>query len=76
MCFGSSPKAPAPPPRLPQAPTLPDVGASMASAGADTRRRKRAAGKLKGGTILTGSRGIADGVQTTQQQAGGTILGG
>lgn len=68
MC--SSPKAPVPPPRLPEAPTPPATG-SAAGGAADIRRRRRAAGESTKGTILTGPRGTTDGAATTQK----TLLG-
>lgn len=71
MCMGGSPKAPAPPaalPEAPQTPTLPS-GAAAAPSGADKRRRRAAAGET--GTILTGPRGIQDGVTSGPK----TLLG-
>lgn len=66
MC--STPKAPKPPPMLPEAPRLADTSASAGSnAAQDTARRRRGAG----GTILTGSRGVTDGAATAQK----TLLG-
>lgn len=70
MCVGSTPKAPAAPPRLPEAPTAPDqTGVSQADL--DKRRRAAAAGGGTTSTILTGPRGVQNGAQTAQK----TLLG-
>lgn len=69
MCVGG-PRAPSPPPRLPEAPRLADQsGAQMGDA--DARRRRRAAGESTQGTILTGSRGVDQPATGTQK----TLLG-
>jgi hypothetical protein len=60
MCFFRTPRAPKPPPRAPEAPRAPDPNSSLANQGADARRQKRAAGQMRGGTILTGARGVQD----------------
>lgn len=73
MCVGgSAPKAPDIPPPLPEAPqtpTLPSGAAPGDTGGADRRRRRAAAGET--GTILTGPRGIQDGVASGPK----TLLG-
>lgn len=63
MC--SSPKAPTPPPRLPEAPTPPSAGASGAAA---NNRKKRT---QSSSTILTGPQGVTDQANTAQK----TLLG-
>lgn len=68
MCIGGSPKAPAPPPRTPEAPTTPDVSRRRDT---DDERRRRAAGGEGVGTILTGARGVTDGAATASK----TLLG-
>ena len=69
MCTGS-PNAPAPPPALPEAPTMPEPGKGAGTAAADKRRRRAAAGGGRS-TILTGPRGVQDGAATQAK----TLLG-
>ena len=73
MCVGgSTPKAPTPPPALPEAPQTPTPAAGAGVGGdADKKRRRAAAGDAGVSSILTGPRGIQDGA------AGGpkTLLG-
>jgi hypothetical protein len=69
MCTGS-PNAPAPPPALPEAPTMPEAGRSAAGAAADKRRKRAAAGGTSS-TILTSSRGVTDSGATATK----TLLG-
>lgn len=71
MCITGSPKAPAPAPILPEAPTTPDT-ASTGAGTADRRRRAAAAGESATSTILTGPRGVQNGAQTATK----TLLGG
>jgi hypothetical protein len=59
MCM-SSPRAPSPPPALPEAPTPPDPNASQASADG---RRKRGQGTAS--TILTSPRGVTESATST-----------
>ncbi len=68
MCIGGSPRAPAPAPRLPEAPTPPvtDTGATTAE-----RDRRRRAGAGRASTILTGPRGVTEGAATGAK----TLLG-
>jgi hypothetical protein len=71
MCT-SSPDAPKPPPRTPEAaqlPTAPTIG--RGGAAVDTRRRRAATGADSRSTILTGARGVQDGAATSQK----TLLG-
>ena len=71
MC-GGSPRAPAPPPAVPEAPRAPDVGSSETASDRDRRRRASAAGQTGGrSTILTSSRGVQDGAATATK----TLLG-
>lgn len=69
MCT-SRPKAPKPPPRLPEAPMLPQTGPTEGASG-DDRRRRIAAGQGAAGTILTSSRGLTSPAQTQRK----TLLG-
>lgn len=69
MCMGGSPSAPAPPPALPEAPQTPTQPVGVSPGDADKRRRRAAAGDT--GTILTGPRGIQDGVTSGPK----TLLG-
>lgn len=69
MCVGS-PKAPEPPPRLPEAPTPPPAREGAATAAEDIRRR-RAAGGTGRSTILTGPSGVTESGATSQK----TLLG-
>lgn len=71
MCMGSTPKAPEPAPKLPEAPVTPKTDADSASMTADERRRRTAAGKSQTSSILTGPRGVTDGAQTATK----TLLG-
>lgn len=68
MCVGSTPSAPEPPARLPEAPRAP-APSGVAGADSDAARRRRAAGTT--GTILTGPRGIEDGATAAPK----TLLG-
>ena len=70
MCIGSTPKAPAPAPRLPEAPRTPDPTTADAMT-TDERRRRAAAGQSGRSTILTSARGVTNGAQTAQK----TLLG-
>ena len=70
MCIGSSPKAPTPPPAIPEAPRAPDVGASESAAARDKRRRAASTGEGRS-TILTSSRGVQEGAATMTK----TLLG-
>lgn len=58
MCVGS-PSAPTPPPRLPDAPRVPDTKARRKRE-SDTQRRRAAAGEGGRSTILTSTRGVQD----------------
>ena len=69
MCTSSD--KPKPPPKLPEAPTMPDAGTDGAYADTDRRRRRAASGQAAGGTILTSSRGTG-----AAQQQGKTLLSG
>lgn len=71
MCLGSRPRAPAPAPRLPEAPRPPDTGGGATVTDIDRRRRAAATG---GGasTILTGPRGVTSPGDTATK----TLLGG
>ena len=71
MCMGSTPDAPAPAPKLPEAPVTPNTGATTADQTADQRRRRMMAGQSQTSTILTSSRGVTDGAATAQK----TLLG-
>ena len=67
MCLGQQgPGVPAAPPLAPEAAQTPTPSAGVAGA-ADSRRKRAAAGKADS-SILTGTRGIADGQQTTGKQ--------
>jgi len=69
MC-GGSPSAPTPPPKLPDAPRVPDIRA-RSKAKDDTQRRRAAAGESSNSTILTSTRGVQDGAMTAVK----TLLG-
>lgn len=69
MC-GGTPRAPTPPPAVPEAPRAPAVKQDGTTADRD-RRRRAAAGGTGQSTILTGSRGVQDGGTTTTK----TLLG-
>tara|TARA_R110000737_G_scaffold73589_2_gene102360 strand:- start:1084 stop:1296 length:213 start_codon:yes stop_codon:yes gene_type:complete len=69
MC-GGSPRAPAPPPAVPEAPRAPDTGSSQAGQDSDKRRRAAATGDGRS-TILTSSRGVSDSAATATK----TLLG-
>lgn len=69
MC--SRPKAPKPPPVLPEAPTLPDPSSESGGGNRDRKRRAAAMGQGAGSTILTSSRGVTNSATT----AGKTLLG-
>jgi len=71
MCLSSTPKAPTPPPALPEAPVAPDVASSMSNMDADKRRRANAAGGNTTSTLLTGSRGLTGGANVSTK----TLLG-
>ena len=68
MC--SSPKAPAPPPRTPEAPRMPDVVGGVDQSDADRRRRAVASGQGRS-TLLTASRGVVGGTTVAAK----TLLG-
>lgn len=68
MCMGSTPRAPAPPPKAPEAPTMPNTTGGPGTAESD-RRRRLAAGSSS--TILTGSRGVTENATTATK----TLLG-
>ena len=73
MCLGgSSPSAPAPPPKAPEAAQTPVVGkqASSRTAGSDAARRAKAGG-TGSGTILTSSSGVTSSGPTAVK----TLLG-
>ena len=70
MCM-STPSAPAPAARLPEAPRPPDAGSNLAST--EEARRRRAQGGLAS-TILTGPRGVGD-TTSTGAGTGKTLLG-
>jgi len=71
MC-GGSPRAPAPPPAVPEAPRAPDTGSSQAAGAQDKRRRAAASGQADGrSTILTSARGV----QAAGSTATKTLLG-
>ena len=70
MC-GGSPKAPPPPPKLPETPRLPETTGDTSAAGIDARRRRAAGGQSRGGTILTSSQGVT----TPGATATKTLLG-
>ena len=71
MC-GGSPRAPLPPPAVPEAPRAPDVGSSDSPGAQDRRRRAAASGESgRRSTILTSSRGVQDGATTATK----TLLG-
>lgn len=65
MCV-SSPKAPTPPPALPEAPTTPDTTTGETTGDRDKRRRRASTS-----TILTSTRGVQNGAATAQK----TLLG-
>lgn len=71
MCIGSSPKAPTPPPRAPEAAVAPQVATTPSRRTGDDESRRRRAGGTGAGTILTGSRGVQDGAATAPK----TLLG-
>lgn len=71
MCLGSTPKAPLPPPALPEAPQMPNTGSANTQADADRRRRASAGGDSGRSTILTTSRGTT----TSGSTATKTLLG-
>lgn len=68
MCLGS-PSAPPPPAQAPEAARAPVAPARRA--GTDDAARRRRAGGVGEGTILTGARGIQDGGSTAVK----TLLG-
>ena len=58
MCLGSSPKAPAPPAALPEAPRTPAPSSEGGTSDLDRRRRAKASGGADSrSTILTTPRG-------------------
>ena len=69
MC-GGSPKAPTPPPELPEAARAP-APSGRSGAESDERRRRAAAGGSGRSTILTSSRGTDNSGATAQK----TLLG-
>lgn len=69
MC-GGSPRAPTPPPAVPEAPRAPAVSSAEGTGDRDRRRRAAAAGQGQS-TILTGPRGVQDGGATATK----TLLG-
>lgn len=70
MCFNQpTPKTPA---KLPEAPKMPDTGASQSSSNTDAKRRRAATGQAAGGTIATGSRGV----ESSVAGQGATLLSG
>lgn len=70
MCLGSSPDAPVPPPKAPEAAQAPQVASSPSARTGDAARRRKAGG-VGGGTILTSASGVTDtGVTATK-----TLLG-
>lgn len=74
MCFGgnSTPDAPEPPPKAPEAPKMAEAPTAKKTSDADAQRRRRAtASKSRGGTILTGSSGVTENAPTTSK----TLLG-
>lgn len=71
MCVGGSPRAPAPPPVLPEAPTMPVTDGSNTASNADRRRRAIAGGTNPTSTILTSSQGVTSGSPTMTK----TLLG-
>lgn len=71
MCLGGSPSAPPPPAKAPEAARAPVTPSRRARAGVDDAARRRRAGGVGEGTILTGSRGIQDGGTTAVK----TLLG-
>lgn len=68
MC--STPDAPPLPAVAPEAPSTPGQETRQRGS-SDRRRRAAAAGQSRGGTILTGSRGVQDGAVTSAK----TLLG-
>lgn len=70
MC-GGSPSALPPPPKVPEAPRMPEGAESTSSGDADRRRRARAGGQSQGGTILTSAQGVQNGGATASK----TLLG-
>jgi hypothetical protein len=73
MCTSST-KAPAPPPKVPEAartPEAPSAAGGEAPASADARRKRKAAGQSTRSTILTSSRGTQEYGETAQK----TLLG-
>ena len=68
MCTSGS--APSPPARLPEAPTPAPAPGQAAGAASREELAKRRAG-TRGGTLLTGSRGLTDAASTGQK----TLLG-
>lgn len=70
MCMTSTPDAPPPPAITPEAPVAPDTEAG-ARTSSNRRRRAAAGNQSRGGTILTGSRGVQNGAPTTAK----TLLG-
>lgn len=71
MCL-NQPSAPKAPPKLPEAPRMPDTSSSQSYADTDAKRRRAAMGQVAGGTIATGSRGAA----STVAGQGATLLSG
>jgi hypothetical protein len=72
MCMGSGPSTPPPPPIPPVLPEAPDASKRETVAkNTDDDKRKRAG---QAGTILTGSRGLTDGVGTDKRDVK-TMLG-
>lgn len=68
MCGGGSPKAPKPPPALPEAPRTPEPAVGAKVSDKDKRRRAAAAaGDQPGSTILTGPRGVTEQGATQQK---------
>lgn len=64
MCSSKKPKAPPPPAVLPEAPRAPtDTGEARGDD--DARRRRRLSGMGRTSNILTGARGITDGIGGT-----------
>lgn len=60
MCVGSSPDAPTPPPRTPEAARAPEQPSSRGSVSQRYRAKSGMQGGVGTGTLLTSSRGVQD----------------
>ena len=72
MCLGSRPRAPIPPPALPEAPRTPDPSVGPGASSLDRRRRRIAGGGSSLSNILTSPRGVTESAATASK----TLLGG